>query len=47
MIEEIIESTDAVIGQASQLLPEGFPADLVEAIFSGMKKHRAKLAHMR
>ena len=46
LIEEVIESTEAVIGQASQLLPEDFPADLAEAIFSGMKKHCAKLAAM-
>jgi len=44
LIEEIIDSTDAVINDVSKLLPENFPMDLAEAIFSGMKKHCAKLA---
>ncbi len=44
LIEEIIESTDAVINEVSKLLPDNFPMDLAEAIFSGMKKHCAKLA---
>ena len=42
-ILEIIDSTDAVIDEVSRLLPDSFPADLAEAIFSGMKKHCAKL----
>ncbi len=46
LIEEVIESTEAAIGEAGQLLPDDFPVDLAEAIFSGMKKHRAKLAAM-
>ena len=46
LIEEVIESTEAVTGEVSQLLPEDFPVDLAEAIFSGMKKHCAKLATM-
>lgn len=44
LIEEIIESTDAVIDDVSKLLPDNFPMDLAVAIFSGMKKHCAKLA---
>ena len=44
LIEEIIESTDAVINEVSKLLPDNFPMDIAEAIFSGMKKHCAKLA---
>ena len=44
LIEEIIESTKAVIAEVSKLLPSNFPMDLAEAIFSGMKKHCAKLA---
>jgi len=43
LIEEIIESTDAVINEVSKLLPDNFPMDLAESIFSGMKKHCAKL----
>ena len=44
LIEEIIESTDAVINEVSKLLPDNFPMDLAEAIFGGMKKQCAKLA---
>ena len=44
LIEEVITSTEAVIDKVSKLLPANFPMDLAEAIFSGMKKHSAKLA---
>jgi len=44
MIEEIIESTEAVIDEVNNLLPEKFPMGIAEAIFSGMKKHCDKLA---
>lgn len=44
LIEEIIASTDAVINEVGKLLPDNFPMDLAEAIFTGMKKHCAKLA---
>ena len=44
LIEEIIESTDAVISEVSKLLPDNFPMDHAEAIFGGIKKHCAKLA---
>jgi len=44
MIEEIIESTGAVIDEVNNLLPETFPIGIAEAIFSGMKKHCDKLA---
>lgn len=47
LIEEVIKLTEAVIGAVSQLLPDDFPADLAEAIFSGMAKHCAKLATMQ
>ena len=47
LIEEIIESTEAVIDDVSRLLPGNFPKDLAEAIFSGMKKHCIKLATVR
>ncbi len=47
LIEEIIESTEAVIDDVSRLLPGNFPMDLAEAIFSGMKKHCIKLATVR
>ena len=44
LTEEIIESTDVVINEVRKLLPDNFPMDLAGAIFSGMKKHCAKLA---
>ncbi|MDD4964372.1 MAG: type II toxin-antitoxin system HipA family toxin [Gallionella sp.] len=47
LIEEIIGSTEAVITDVSKLLPDNFPMDLAEAIFSGMKKHCVKLATVR
>jgi len=47
LIEEIIGSTEAVITDVSRLLPDNFPMDLAEAIFSGMKKHCIKLATVR
>lgn len=47
LIEEIIESTEAVIDHVSRLLPDNFPMDLAEAVFSGMKKHCVKLATVR
>jgi len=47
LIEEVVESTDAVIASVSKLLPETFPGDLAEAVFNGMKSHSAKLAEDR
>jgi len=44
LIEEIIELTEAVIDEVSKLLPDNFPMDIADAIFSGMKKQCAKLA---
>ncbi|MFA6920782.1 MAG: type II toxin-antitoxin system HipA family toxin [Gallionella sp.] len=44
LIEEIIESTEGVIDEVSKLLPDNFPMNLAKAIFSGMKKHCAKLS---
>jgi serine/threonine-protein kinase HipA len=44
LIEEIIKSTGAVIDEVRKLIPDNFPMDLAEAVFSGMKRHCAKLA---
>ena len=44
LIEEIIESTQAVIGEIGKALPDGFPMDMAEAIFSGMRRQSTKLA---
>jgi serine/threonine-protein kinase HipA len=43
LITEIIESTEAVIEEVSNLLTDQFPMDIAEVIFSGMKKQCAKL----
>ncbi len=47
LIAEIIESTEGVIDEVSNLLPDHFPMDMAEVIFSGMKKQCAKLAIVR
>lgn len=47
LIEEVIESTESVIGEAGKLLPDDFPMDVAEAIFSGMRRQSAKLAAQR
>ena len=47
LIGDIIESTESVIGEVSKLLPDGFPLDVAETIFSGMRKQSAKLAAVR
>lgn len=43
LIEEVSESTESVIGEVGQLLPEDFPMDVAEAVFSGMRRQAAKL----
>ena len=45
LIEEVMDQTELVIDRVSQLLPAGFPSDLAEAIFKGMKKQRVRLAN--
>jgi serine/threonine-protein kinase HipA len=47
LIEDVIESTDAVIAYVGDLLPDTFPGDLAEAIFGGMKRQAAKLTEER
>jgi serine/threonine-protein kinase HipA len=44
LIEEVVESTESVISIVSNLLPEDFPMDIAEAIFTGMRSQTAKLA---
>jgi len=44
LIEEVITSTASVIDTVSGLLPDGFPMDMAEAIFNGMRNQAAKLA---
>ncbi len=43
LIEEVISQTDAVIDRVSKSLPAGFPIDLAESIFEGMKRQHLKL----
>jgi serine/threonine-protein kinase HipA len=47
LIEDVIESTESVIGEVGTLLPDGFPMDMAEAVFSGMRRQSAKLAAVR
>lgn len=46
LITELIEQTDTVIEQASQLLPDDFPAQVAERIFEGLRSQRDKLVLM-
>jgi len=47
LIEEVIESTESVIGEVGDLLQDDFPMDVAEAVFSGMRRQSAKLAAPR
>jgi serine/threonine-protein kinase HipA len=47
LIEEVTESTESVIGAVGKLLPNDFPADMAEAVFSGMRRQSAQLAAAR
>lgn len=44
LIEAVTESTESVIGAVGKLLPNNFPIDMAEAVFSGMRRQSAKLA---
>ncbi|MDP2833010.1 MAG: type II toxin-antitoxin system HipA family toxin, partial [Pseudomonadota bacterium] len=44
LIEDVIESAESVIGEVGHLLPDDFPTDTAEAVFSGMRRQLAKLA---
>jgi serine/threonine-protein kinase HipA len=44
LIEEAIEATESVIGEVGNMLPDGFPMDVAEAVFKGMRKQAAGLA---
>jgi len=46
LIEDVTESTESVIGAVGSLLPDDFPMDMAEAVFSGMRGQSAKLAVM-
>jgi serine/threonine-protein kinase HipA len=43
LIEEVVARTEAVIDEVSRVLPKGFPMDVAEAVFSGMRKQSSKL----
>lgn len=44
LIGEIIEGAELVIQAVAPLLPKGFPMDVAETVFSGMKRQVAKLS---
>lgn len=43
LIEEVIKRTESVIDEVRRSLPDDFPMDVAEAIFSGMRRQSAKL----
>lgn len=43
MIEEIVGQLDSVLAEVSRLLPNGFPLDVVESIFEGMRRQTKRL----
>jgi serine/threonine-protein kinase HipA len=47
LIDEVSESTESVIGAVGKLLPNDFPMDMAEAVFSGMRRQSAKLTDAR
>lgn len=47
LIEDVIDSTESVISTVGGLLPDDFPVDVAEAIFSGMRRQSTKLATAR
>ena len=47
LIEEVIEATASVIGEVGNLLPNAFPIDVAEAVFSGMRRQASGLAASR
>ncbi|KAF0813466.1 Serine/threonine-protein kinase HipA [Andreprevotia sp. IGB-42] len=46
MIAALISATARVIDQVSTMLPAGFPADLAEAVFAGLRQQSERLASM-
>ena len=44
LVEEVIEQTASVIDDVSGFLPDSFPMDVADAIFSGMRRQSARLA---
>ena len=47
LIDEVTEATESVIDTVGKLLPNSFPLDMADAVFSGMRKQSAKLAAAR
>lgn len=46
LIEEVIDTTATVTTDVGKMLPEGFPMDMAEAVFDGMKQQATKLGAM-
>jgi serine/threonine-protein kinase HipA len=44
LIQEVVEGTESVIDETGKLLPDDFPMDVVEAIFSGIQRQVAEFA---
>jgi len=43
-MHEMLAQVDEVITRVSVILPESFPPQIAEAIFTGMRRQRDKLA---
>lgn len=43
LIAEVVQATESVIDAVGNLLPEGFPMDVAEAVFKGMRRQTAEL----
>ncbi|CAB3789488.1 type II toxin-antitoxin system HipA family toxin [Pararobbsia alpina] len=46
IMEDVVDSTDKVIGSVEAHLPSGFPDELADAILSGIRKESTRLAKM-
>lgn len=42
LIEEVIASTESVIGEVGELLPDDFPMDVADAVYSGMRRQMVR-----
>ena len=44
LIAEVVGATESVIGEVGKMLPDGFPVDVAEAVFDGMRRQVTGLA---
>lgn len=46
-IAEVLDAVEGVVASTSAQIPAGYPMDLAEAIFEGLRQHRDRLVRMR